>query len=143
MAFPVEAVLSQDQTGAATDNLKKQWAGLIRYVPELESCAQGTINVDLKHPILVLNPHRTVPPFEWQPGQVEGFGILEIKFEWPFDTEPFQAWVYLAHQSHHRYNLLRAEVITKEIPSLRGKTQFTSEERRCRLHYPDFCGGIV
>lgn len=45
MSFPVEAVLSQNRTGAATDNLKKQWAALIRYVPELESCAQGTINV--------------------------------------------------------------------------------------------------
>ena len=84
-----------------------------------------------------------MPPFEWEPGHVEGFGFLEIKFEWPLDTQPFQAWLYLPHDSPHRYNMLRAEVITKEITTLKAITEMNEENARCRLHLSSFTGFIV
>jgi hypothetical protein len=143
MSFKVQATISATKMGAATSTLTRQWPELIKYVPELKSCVPGTINVDLGFPVLVVNPQRTVPPFEWEPGHVEGFGMLDIQFEWPVGTTPLQAWVYLAHHSPHRYNMLRAEVITKEVPGLRGKTQFAPNERICCLHYPDFTGVII
>jgi hypothetical protein len=99
---PVEGRLSWEGTGAASDNLARQWHELIKYVPELQRCHQGTINVDLLTPVLVLNSSRTIPPFEWRAGQVEEFGMLEIRLEWPIETEPFQAFVYIAQHSRHR-----------------------------------------
>ena len=66
-----------------------------------------------------------------------------IKFEWPMETEPFQAWVYLAQRAFHRYNMMRAEVITKHIGLLPARQQFTEENRRCRLHYSSATGYLV
>jgi hypothetical protein len=139
----IDAKLSWVGIGTATGNLAKQWPELIKYVPELKECFQGTINIDLLIPILVLNPQRVVPPFEWKPGHIEGFGMLEIKFEWPIETEPVQAWVYLAQRAFHRYNMMRAEVITKHIGLLPPKQQFTEENRRCRLHYSSATGYVI
>jgi hypothetical protein len=134
-------IISGGGTSSAT--LSKQWPKLIKHVPQFSYCFQGTINVELSSPVLIVNPERTVPPFEWEPGQIEGFGILEILFEWPLDTKPFQAWVYLAQHSFHRYNMARAEVITREIIRLRDKTDLTDDELRCRLHYLSVSGFII
>jgi hypothetical protein len=81
--------------------------------------------------------------FDWEPGHTDGFGFHEIKFEWPLDTNPIQAWVYLAQHSPHRYNMMRAEVITREISRLRDNTNLTADELRCRLHYSSISGFIV
>ena len=129
--------------GAASTALAKQWPKLIKHLPQLNYCFQGTINVDLFNPILIINPERTVPPFEWEPGHTDGFGFHEIKFEWPLDTNPIQAWVYLAQHSPHRYNMMRAEVITREISRLRDNTDLIADELRCRLHYSSISGFIV
>jgi hypothetical protein len=139
----VEGRLSWEGTGAASDNLARQWHELIKYVPELQRCHQGTINVDLLTPVLVLNSPRTIPPFEWRPGQVEGFGMLEIRLEWPIETEPFQAFVYIAQHSRHRYNMMRADVITKHIPDLPIRKDYTDQNRRCRLHFSTVTGFLI
>jgi hypothetical protein len=130
-------------TGSASTTLPRQWPELVKHVPEMNSCFQGTLNVELTSPLLIINPDRVVPPFEWEPGHIEGLGILEIRFEWPVDTEPFQAWVYLPRHSFHRYSMVRAEVITKEIPRLREKANLSDEEMRCRLHYLSISGFII
>jgi hypothetical protein len=144
LAVPsVDGMLSWVGNGRASSNLTRQWPELLKYVPELENCFQATVNVDLLIPVLVVNPQRAIPPFEWKPGHIEGFGMLEIKFEWPIETEPFQAWVYLAQRSFHRYNAMRAELITKHISLLPARQHFTEENRRCRLHYSFATGYLV
>ncbi len=143
----VLGTLSAIRMSAVSGALAKQWPEVIKQVPEMHDCFQGTINVDLVALVLIINPERTVPPFEWEPGHIEGFGVLEIKFEWPIDTEPVRAWVYLPHHSPHRYNMLRAEVITKEIPLLRSKMRgegtFTEKDRQCLLHFSSISGFII
>src|SRR5271169_5985812 len=119
---------------AANTTLPKQWTKLTDHIPALRGCFPATINVNLVVALLILNPENTVPPFEWEPGHVEGFGFLEIKFEWPLDTQPVQAWLYLPQHSAHRYNMLSVEVITKEIRALREITNMTEENVHCRLH---------
>jgi hypothetical protein len=134
----VSGLLSLIGTGAAGRNLTRQWDGLIEYVPELGGCHQGTINVDLSVPVLILNPHKAVPPFEWQPGQVEGFGFLEIQFEWPMGADATRAWVYLAEHSMHRYNMKFLEVITAYIPALPRRDQpRDAANRLCQVHFSD------
>jgi hypothetical protein len=46
--MPIDGTLSAAGYGvASTNTLPKQWDELIKYVPELQQCYQGTINVDL------------------------------------------------------------------------------------------------
>jgi hypothetical protein len=140
---PVPGLLSQIGTGSARNNLAMQWDGLTRYVPELRECHQGTINVDLQVPVLILNLHKAVPPFEWQTGQSEGFGFLEIQFEWPIGAERLRAWVYLPQYSPHRYNMKFAEVVTTHIPELPQRHQLAGANRQCHLHFSQALGYII
>jgi hypothetical protein len=147
----IPALLSKTRVGAASESLPKQWEKLTDKIPAMRDCFPATINVDLQWALLILNPENTVPAFEWEPGHVEGFGLLEIKFEWPLGAPPAQAWLYLPHHSFHRYNMLRAEIITKEIEALKeltaraltDGTAMTQENSRCLLHVSSISGFIV
>jgi hypothetical protein len=142
--MPIDGTLSAAGYGAASTNtLPKQWDELIKYVPELQQCYQGTINVDLNVPVLILNPDRTVPPFEWQPNQVEGFAFARVEFEYPVGGQRRDAWIYLAAHSMHRYNMRRAEVITSHIQDLPQRGNFAGADIGCRLHFPRVHGLII
>src|ERR1044072_7967965 len=55
MRYKLPAMI-QPGFGAASITLPLQWPTLLQYLPELSSCHQGTINLNLGYPVLVLNP---------------------------------------------------------------------------------------
>lgn len=129
--------------GAATRTLLLQWPQLIEHVPEIQNCFQGTLNVHLSLPVLIINPERSVPPFEWEPNHTEGFGFVRIRFECPINAEPVPGWVYLAQHSQHRYNLHSLEVITTLIPGLRNRANIAGQYPQCKVHFSSAAGVII
>lgn len=106
--------------GAANQTLRFQKPHLIQYFPEIREVKEGTINVHLDEPLHIRTPSYTTPPIEWVPGQIERFGFLRIKFEFPLGAEPQPAWIYIPDNSPHRYNLFGVEIIAPPIQGLRS-----------------------
>ena len=111
--------------GAATRTLLLQWPQLIEHVPEIQNCFQGTLNVHLSLPVLIINPERSVPPFEWEPNHTEGFGFVRIRFECPINAEPVPGWV---NQPSTRSTVITCTALNNHDANTRSEEP--SEHRR-------------
>jgi hypothetical protein len=134
----IEATIMRGK-GKAAETLQLQWPHLIKHFPEIRDCHPATINVQLNMALLVMNPDGTAPPTAWHPevpNLTEGFSFRRIGFEFPIDTPPTEAWIYIPQLSSNRYNLLYAEILTKKIEGIRRGL-------RCRLHLASIAGFIV
>jgi hypothetical protein len=134
-AIQIDGRITSD-FGVAGTNFKLQWPELEKHFPEIAGSHPGTINVQLDQALLVLNPDGAVPPFEWRPGLWEGFCFLRATFEFPLGGEQHRAWLFLPHRSFNRFNLHRAEVITKYLPGV-------ARDAPCRIHFPRATGYVV
>jgi hypothetical protein len=112
---------------AASQTLPQQWPTLVQFIPAIQQCEKRTINVQLKHPLIVQSPDLSlyVP---WDGGS-ETISFMELEFECPIGDPLRKAWIYHAHNSPHRQNPFFAEIITSRISNLKPFSD-------CRLHLP-------
>ena len=93
--------------GAASYKIAKQAPHLERYFPEITTCRHATINLHLGIPLQVRNPDIVTPPINWNDnpsGQGERFAITKIELSLPDDPIRYEAWIYIAEYSPHRFN---------------------------------------
>jgi hypothetical protein len=99
--------------GGATNSIELQKPELRKYLPEIDECRSGTINVYLHAPLDVRIPDIVTPPIAWQAGDPERFGLTKIEFE--ILDGRHEAWIYVAELSPHRFNYTMAEILARPI----------------------------
>jgi hypothetical protein len=109
----------------ASLTVPQQWPTVVRFIPAIQNCEQRTINVQLKHPLLIQNPDLTLS-VPWG-GGLEAISFVEIEFECPTGQPPRQAWIYIPHNSPHRSNSFFAEIVTSKVDNLKPFAE-------CRLY---------
>lgn len=121
----------QSGWGAARRSLAVLKPHLRGYLPQIDQCYDGTINLRLDQPLRVLNPDLETDPIQWGgPGTAtEVFGFQEIEFEFPIGGPRHRAWILIPHNSPHFNDLFGAEVIAAQIPGVKAS-------ERCRIHIP-------
>jgi hypothetical protein len=123
--------------GVASKNIKFQMPHLVWHFPEIRDIYTASINVELDTPLPLSTFDFTSLPIAWwdvadtHPGRwaVERFSFVRITFEYPLDTSPKNAWLYIAHNSAYFKDPKRFEIITEKIDGLVPGT-------RCRVHAP-------
>jgi hypothetical protein len=115
--------------GAASGNLRVQLPLLEQEFPEVHGCVAGTLNLHLDNPLLILAPDHGRRAINWQPqhhpaGEV--FDLLRIELEAPEGTAAIRAWLYVAHNTGHRMDPTRHEVIAPHV--------VLAPNARCKIH---------
>jgi hypothetical protein len=111
----VEGTVAQGY-GGASGSLPHQWPTLTKFVPAIKGCQQGTINVQLRHALVIQHPDISL--FVSWAGNSEYVSLVEIEFEYPIGASPQQAWIYHAHSSPHRQSNFTVEIVTATIANL-------------------------
>ena len=121
-AMPLEiAAVVIPGHGAASYAIAKQAPHLERYFPEITTCRHATINLQLGIPLQVRNPDIVTPPINWNDnpsGQGERFAITKIELSLPDDPTRYEAWIYIAEYSPHRFNDGVIEVLAKPLSGI-------------------------
>jgi hypothetical protein len=122
--------------GAAANLLQLQKPLLRDFFPDIETCKIGTINVQLDHALDIRIPDIVTPPLQWEPGSSAGerFGFTSVKFE--LLDRQYEAWIYGAEFSSHRFNYTVVELLARPIVGL-------AVGLPCLLHLERFTGYIV
>jgi hypothetical protein len=122
--------------GAATGLIGLQKPRLRSFLPEIDECQTGTINVQLNHALDVRIPDIVTPPIAWQAGSNadERFAFTRVEFE--FLGRRYEAWIYGAEFSVHRFNYNLVEVVARPIAGI-------SPGCECVLHLDRYTGYIV
>lgn len=124
---------------AASRTLKAQLPKLIQQFPEIGTCYPGTINLQLDHNLLIINPDFVSKPISWKteidPGGVETFGFLRCLLL--ANEIEHESWIYIPYGSSHRRNLNIHEIISSKIPKLAygGKVAIGFARQFIRLPY--------
>jgi len=122
--------------GAASRLIELQKPLLRDFLPDIEDCEAGTINVQLDHALDIRIPDIVTPPLQWEPNSQIGerFGFTSVKLE--LFEKLHEAWIYGAEFSSHRFNYTVVELLARPIAGLaRGLP--------CTLHLERFTGYIV
>jgi hypothetical protein len=122
--------------GAATNLIEIQRPRLRDFFPAIDECQIGTINVQLNHALDVRIPDIVTPPIAWQAGSNAGERFAFTKIEFEFLSSRYDAWIYGAEFSVHRFNYNLVEVVARPIQGI-------SPGRECVLHIERFTGYIV
>ena len=122
--------------GAASRLIELQKPLLRGFLPDIEDCKTGTINVQLDHALDIRIPDIVTPPLQWEPHShvSERFGFTSVKLEL-FETL-HEAWIYGAEYSSHRFNYTIVELLARPITGLASGLP-------CTLHLERFTGYIV
>jgi len=123
----------------AQNTLTFQWEHLTKHLPEISDAHIGTINVQSRAALLLINPDVTVPAIAWHPDHpnlAESFSFIRIGFECPMGQPPKKGWIYMSHQSPRRYDLTLVEVITSKITGV-------APDVPCCLHFERVAGFII
>ena len=99
--------------GNASRTVAIQLPFITETFPEIRGCHCGTINLEFEAPLIVAYPdHRTLP-IKWKQSLEVGevFDLVRVSLESSTNGTAHDAWLYLAHRSAHRKNLLRHEFI--------------------------------
>ena len=99
----------------ANGTIFRQKPLVAEYFPEIESCYNGTINLQHKVPLQIRLPDIVTPPLPWASPD-ERFGITEIQLE--LRGKLYRAWIYTAEHSPHRFNNMIAEILTERIDGI-------------------------
>ena len=85
--------------GAAARLLQLQKPLLRDFLPGIEDCKIGTINVQLNHALDIRIPDIVTPPLQWEPSSNVGerFGFTSVKLE--LFEKQHDAWIYGAEFS--------------------------------------------
>jgi hypothetical protein len=122
--------------GAASRLIELQRPLLRDFLPGIEDCKVGTINVQLDHALDIRIPDIVTPPLQWEPQSRLGerFGFTGVKLEL-FD-QLHEAWIYGAEFSSHRFNYTVVELLARPIDGV-------AVGQPCTLHLERFTGYIV
>ena len=123
---------------ASRCTIAAQMPCFVKEIPEMEGSYYGTINLRLDSQLGIENPDLEILCV-WCGPPGEMFGFLEIAIEFPIESEPRQAWIYIPYGSPHRGNRFQVEIISREINGL-------GYGSRCRINLPRGnmeAGGIV
>jgi hypothetical protein len=122
--------------GAASKLIKLQKPLLRDYLPDIDDCEIGTINVQLEHALDIRIPDIVTPPLQWEPNSALGerFGFTNVVLE--FGNQRHRAWIYGAEYSSHRFNYTIVELLARPIVGITNGV-------RCTLHLERFTGYIV
>lgn len=116
---------------SASSNLVKQLPLIAQTFPQIARAHPGTLNLHLQQPLLVMNPDHRTPPLDWNGnGKPEVFDLVSIELS--VNGANYPAWLYVAHDSHHRKDFHSHEVITPT------KAQICDGDL-CVLHIPKSC----
>lgn len=130
----IDAVVVDGYKGASSA-IPLQKPLVVKYFPKIQKCYNGTINLQLGHPLQVRLPDIVTPPLAWVPNDPnanERFGITEIELE--VYGKAYEAWLYTAEGSPHRFNDLMAEVIAEPINGIAVGLRCAIYIRRARVH---------
>lgn len=122
--------------GAAARLIELQKPLLRDFLPGIEDCRIGTINVQLDHALDIRIPDIVTPPLQWEPQSNAGerFGFTCVKLEL-FD-KLHDAWIYGAEFSSHRFNYTVVELLARPIDGV-------ATGLPCTVHLERFTGYIV
>jgi hypothetical protein len=122
--------------GAASKLIALQKPLLRDFLPGIEDCKIGTINVQLEHALDIRIPDIVTPPLRWEPhcSLGERFGFTNVKFE--LFEALHEAWIYGAEFSSHRFNYTIVELLARPITGIANGLP-------CTLHLERFTGYIV
>ena len=122
--------------GAAARLLHLQKPLLRDFLPGIEDCKIGTINVQLNHALDIRIPDIVTPPLQWEPSSNIGerFGFTSVKLE--LFEKQHDAWIYGAEFSSHRFNYTVVELIARPINGIAAGLP-------CTLYLERFTGYIV
>jgi hypothetical protein len=122
--------------GAASKLIELQKPLLRDFLPGIEDCKIGTINVQLEHALDIRIPDIVTPPLQWEPHSNAGerFGFTSVKLE--LFERLHEAWIYGAEFSSHRFNYTVVELLARPIDSI-------AVGLPCTLHLERFTGYIV
>jgi hypothetical protein len=125
-----------DGLKAAANLIELQKPYLRGAFPEIDGCHVGTINVQLDHALDVRIPDVVTPPLAWQPNLNSGerFGFTAVELE--FLGSRYQAWIYGAEFSPHRFNYMLVELVARPITGI-------APGLPCTLHLERYTGYIV
>jgi hypothetical protein len=121
---------------AATNLIGLQKPHLRDFFPVIDECQIGTINVQLNHALDVRIPDVVTPPIAWQAGSNAGERFAFTKIEFEFSKSRYEAWIYGAEFSYHRFNYNLVEVVARPIEGI-------SSGRECVLHLERYTGYVV
>jgi hypothetical protein len=113
---------------AANETLKKQIPLIAIEFPEIKNCHPASINLKMECELRIDHPDHETGLIEWNEPPGEKFGFLRIGFEFPLETEPRKAWIYIPHDSPHFANRSQVEVITT------AKLDGLGYGSLCRIH---------
>ena len=122
--------------GTAARLIQLQKPLLRGFLPGIEDCRIGTINIQLDHALDIRIPDIVTPPLQWEPRSSVGerFGFTSVKLEL-FDRL-HDAWIYGAEFSSHRFNYTVVELLARPIDGV-------ATGLACTLHLQRFTGYIV
>jgi hypothetical protein len=101
--------------GAAARVIHLQKPLLRDFLPDIENCKIGTINVQLDHALDIRIPDIVTPPLVWEPSSSIGerFGFTSVTLE--LFEKQHEAWIYGAEFSSHRFNYTVVELLARPI----------------------------
>jgi hypothetical protein len=109
----------QTGKGESKNTVHEQMPYFKECFPEVANCKEGTINILLEKPLVIISPDFTTEPLPWHPafkivkgGEV--FKFLRIKLSIN-DCEPVNAWIYKAQFSPYVDNPFYIEVLAPNI----------------------------
>ena len=125
-----------DGLRAAASVIRLQKPLLRNFLPDIENCRIGTINIQLDHALDIRIPDVVTPPLQWEPTSKIGerFGFTSVRFE--LLDRLYDAWIYGAEFSSHRFNYTIVELLAPPIGGIAAGLP-------CTLHLERFTGYIV
>lgn len=109
----------QKGLGESKNTVHEQMPFFKEVFPEVSSCKEGTINIMLEKPLVIISPDFTTEPLPWHPafrivkgGEVFKFLRITLTVD---DCEPTPAWVYKAQFSPYHDNPYYIEVLAPRI----------------------------
>jgi hypothetical protein len=105
--------------GESKNTVREQMPFFRECFPEVGVCKEGTINILLEKPLVILTPDFTSEPLPWHPafrvvkgGEVFKFVRIRLGVE---GRNPVPAWIYKAQFSPYHDNPFYIEVIAPPI----------------------------
>jgi hypothetical protein len=109
----------QKGLGESKNTVHEQMPLFKEVFPEISGCKEGTINILLDKPLVIISPDFTTEPLPWHPafkvvkgGEVFKFLRITLTVD---GFEPVQAWIYKAQFSPYHDNPYYIEVLAPEI----------------------------
>ena len=105
--------------GESSNTVSEQMPLFKKCFPEIGKCFEGTINILLQQPLVILKPDFTTEPLPWHPafkiikgGEIFKFLRIILSVE---GYEPVRAWIYKAQFSPYYKNPYYIEVLAPKI----------------------------